>query len=45
MGQNRGELEVGVEIVRVDGQFFAECGCRAVGITSEQQRLAVVGVE
>ena len=43
--QNGGQLEVGVEIVRVGGELFAECLGGAVGVAGEQKRLAVVRVE
>ena len=45
MGEDGGELEVGVEIVGVGGQFFAEGLGGAIGIAREEQCLAVVGLE
>ena len=43
--QDGGELEVGVEIVRVGGEFFAEGLGGAIGVAGEEQRLAVVRLE
>ena len=45
MRQNGGELEVGVEIVRIGGEFFPECLGRAIGVAGEEQRLAVIGLQ
>ena len=45
LGEDGRELEIGVEIVRIQRQFLAERLDGAIGVAGEEERPAIVGLE